>query len=727
MAIFTGTSTSETITPTTVSGTVTRSPLGSLPSNADDTIYGNGGADTMDGGVGNDTIYGGSGNDTIIAGLGNDYIDAGLGADTISYVGATMNVIMDLSLSTAQNTIGGGTDTLLNVENVIGSALDDQITGTVGDNVLNGEAGRDRVSYANATSGVTVNLGLTIAQNTGGAGTDTLVSIEDLVASNFGDAVTGDSGNNAIFSMGGDDVLFGLAGGDLLAGGAGHDVLNGGDGNDSLIGDAGNDILNGGAGLDIASYGDAAAGVIVNLSSGAAQDTGGAGIDTLILGTIEELLGSMHSDVLTGNSADNVLIGLAGNDTLIGGEGNDRLIDDAGDDILNGGNGQDGVSYHVATGSVVVDLTIEGKQNTVGAGIDTLVSIENLGGSDFNDMLTGDSADNRLSGWIGNDVLNGGSGNDTLIGDVGDDTLNGGSGTDTASYAERVVGVTVNLGLVGPQNTVGAGLDTLVSMENLTGSTLNDILIGNSGNNVLEGLAGNDVLNGGGGTDTASYNMTLGGVKVNLGLVTAQNTLGAGIDILSHFENLTGSRFNDTLTGNAGRNLLSGGIGNDILNGGLGDDQLRGDSGNDTLRGGGGNDALIGGAGADLLLGGAGRDTLNGGSGNDIFNYNSVSESPTGSSNRDSILNFNGNGTSAGDRIDLRDIDANVLVAGNQAFTYIGSALFTAAGQLRYSNGILSGNTDADTAAEFQIQLVGAPTLFISANPLLSGVTDILL
>lgn len=717
MAIFTGTSTSETITPITVSGTVTRSPLGSLPSNADDTIDGNGGADTMDGGAGNDTIYGGSGNDTIIAGLGNDYIDAGLGADTISYLGATANVIMDLSLSTAQNTIGGGTDTLLNFENVIGSALDDQITGTVGDNILNGGLGADWVSYVNALAGVTVNLGTTTAQNTGGAGTDTLVSFEYLMGSNFGDRLTGDAGTNVIYGMDGDDVLFGLGGSDLLAGGGGNDILLGDDGNDSFIGNAGNDIFNGGAGLDMVSYGDVTAGVTVDLRNGAAQNTGGDGIDTLVLGTIEELGGSMHNDVLTGDGADNVLIGLAGDDQLNGGAGNDGLIDGAGDDILNGGAGQDTVSYGGAIGGavtgVVVDLTIEGGQNTGGAGIDTLVSIENLGGSDFNDMLTGDSADNRLSGWRGNDVLNGGSGNDTLIGDVGDDTLNGGSGTDTASYAERVVGVTVNLGLVGPQNTVGAGLDTLVSVENLTGSSLNDILIGSSGNNVIEGLAGNDVLNGGGGTDTASYNTTLGGVKVNLGLVTAQNTLGAGIDTLSNFENLTGSRFNDTLTGNAGRNLLSGGLGNDILNGGLGDDQLRGDSGNDTLRGGGGNDALIGGAGADLLLGGAGRDSLDGGSGNDIFDYNSVSESPTGSSNRDSILNFNGNGTSVGDRIDLRDIDAKVLVAGNQAFTYIGSALFTAAGQLRYSNGILSGSTDADTAAEFQIQLVGSPSLTV--------------
>ncbi len=528
MATFTGTSASETITPSTVSATVTRDPLGSLPSNAVDTIDGNGGADTLDGGGGNDTIYGGTGHDTIFGGLGDDYLDAGLGTDTVSYANATASVIVDLSLTTAQNTIGGGTDTLLNFENVLGSGLNDSIVGTVGNNILNGAAGTDRVSYVNATAGVTVNLGLVGAQNTGGAGTDMLVSIEELIGSNWGDVLTGDSGSNAIFSMGGNDVLSGLAGGDLLAGGDGHDTLNGGDGNDSLLGDAGNDTLNGGAGLDIALYGDATAGVTVNLSNGAAQNTGGAGTDTLILGTIENLLGSMHNDVLIGDGADNVLIGLAGNDILNGGNGNDLLLDDVGDDIVTGGFGQDTASYGAATGGVAVDLTIGVAQNTLGAGIDQLISIENLGGSELNDVLTGNGVDNRLSGWGGNDMLNGGSGNDTLIGGVGDDQLNGGNGTDTAFYTDRTVGVTVNLALVGVQNTVGAGLDTLVNMENLTGSNFNDILIGNSGNNVLEGLAGNDVLNGGGGTDTASYNTTLMGVTVSLLLAGAQNTVGVG-------------------------------------------------------------------------------------------------------------------------------------------------------------------------------------------------------
>lgn len=691
MATFTGTSASETIAPTTVSATVTRNPLGSLPSTAPDTLYGNGGSDRLDGGGGNDTIYGGTGSDTIFSGLGNDYMDAGLGTDTVSYANAAGTVIVDLSLTTAQNTIGGGTDTLLNVENLVGSSFADHLVGTVGNNVINGAAGTDRVSYVNATAKVTVNLGLAGVQNTGGAGADTLVSIEELIGSNFGDVLTGDGGSNAIFSTGGDDVLSGLAGGDLLAGGDGNDTLSGGDGNDSLIGDAGNDTLHGGAGLDIVGYGDAPAGVTVNLGNGVAQDTGGAGIDTLILGTIENLLGSLHNDILTGDGADNVLIGLAGDDTLTGGNGNDLLLDGVGDDVLTGGSGQDTASYGTATGAVAVDLTIGVAQNTVGAGSDTLTSIENLSGSDFGDVLRGDGADNVLSGWIGNDALNGGVGNDTLIGGVGDDTLNGGIGTDTASYTDRTAGVTVNLGLAGAQNTVGAGLDTLVSIENLTGSNFNDILIGNSGNNVLEGLAGDDVLNGGGGNDTASYSTTPTGVTVSLLLAGAQSTVGAGTDTLSNFENILGSKFSDSLTGSAGNNVFSGLAGNDTLKGGAGD---------------------------DLLVGGAGRDALNGGVGNDTFDYNVVTESPVGAG-RDVISGFAGAGAVLGDRIDLTTIDANSVVAGNQAFIFGGS--FTA-GHLRYVGGVLQGNTDGDVAAEFEIQLVGSPALVVGG----AG-TDILL
>ena len=108
--------------------------------------------------------------------------------------------------------------------------------------------------------------------------------------------------------------------------------------------------------------------------------------------------------------------------------------------------------------------------------------------------------------------------------------------------------------------------------------------------------------------------------------------------------------------------------------------------------------------------------------GADIFKYKSVNDSPAGAG-KDVIIGFQ-SGADIGDKIDLTAIDANVLLAGNQAFTYMGGAVFTSAGQLRYADGILSGSTDADTAAEFQISLLGGPALFI--NPTSAG-TDILL
>ncbi|MBS0165623.1 MAG: hypothetical protein JSR29_06065 [Nitrospira sp.] len=242
------------------------------------------------------------------------------------------------------------------------------------------------------------------------------------------------------------------------------------------------------------------------------------------------------------------------------------------------------------------------------------MSIENLTGSNFNDALIGNSVNN---------VLNGGGGNDALVGNAGDDTLTGGSGNDT--------------------------------------------------------------LNGGDGIDTASYSTATAGVTVNLGLSGAQNTGGAGIDQLVSIENFIGSNFNDTLRGaDFADNVLKGGTANDIL--------YSGDFSN------------------TVFNGGAGADTMYAGYGNNHFDYNSVSDSPAGSG-RDVIHDFVGHASHSPkeDYIDLTTIDANTLVSGNQAFTYIGSAAFTAAGQLRYAGGILQGSTDADTVAEFEVQLVGAP------------------
>ncbi len=218
----------------------------------------------------------------------------------------------------------------------------------------------------------------------------------------------------------------------------------------------------------------------------------------------------------------------------------------------------------------------------------------------------------------------------------------GAAGTDTASYADATAGVTVNLAIATAQNTIGAGVDTLVNFENLTGTAFNDTLTGNASANVLSGLAGNDTLKGGAGndtltgaagndtlnggagndhmdggaagSDTASYADATAAVKVNLASATAQNTGGSGTDTLLNFENLDGSNFNDKLSGNAGANTLNGLGGNDGLNGAAGNDILSGGAGNDRLIGGAGNDSLDGGIGIDSFVfdKAFGKDTITG-------------------------------------------------------------------------------------------------------------------
>ncbi|MBC6981701.1 calcium-binding protein [Caulobacter sp. 17J80-11] len=537
-------------------------------------------ADTLRGDAGANVLSGGAGDDVLEGGDGADRLDGGAGIDTASYAGATGGVRVNLGVIGAQATIGAGSDTLISIENVTGSAFADTLRGNSGANVLiggagddvieggsgadrlEGGAGVDTATYVNTAGGlgVTVDLRLTGQQNTGGAGMDVLLGFENLTGSRYDDRLTGDAGANVLVGAGGADVLWG---------------------------GAGNDVLDGGAGTDTAVYSDAVSGVTVNLNAlGSAQNTGGAGTDTLL--SIENVIGSAFNDNLRGNATSNVLDGGDGNDVLDGGGGHDKLY---------GGAGIDTATYANSAAAVTVRLTTTNAQVTGGAGSDTLVGIENLTGSRYDDRLTGDDGAN---------VLTGGSGDDLLDGGAGDDTLDGSLNFDTATYAGASGGVTVNLTLSGAQNTGGAGVDTLISIENVTGSAFNDSLRGNTGANTLIGGAGDDILeggggedrlDGGGGIDTASYAHSAAAVTINLNAGGTQPTGGAGTDTLVSIENVTGSAFADTLRGNAVANVLDGGAGADVLLGG---------GGNDVLVGGAGNDVMTGGTGDDLFVFGPG-------------------------------------------------------------------------------------------------------------------------
>ncbi len=177
-------------------------------------------------------------------------------------------------------------------------------------------------------------------------------------------------------------------------------------------------------------------------------------------------------------------------------------------------------------------------------------------------VINGTASNNVLIGTAGMDIINGLGGNDTLNSLGGGDALTGGAGTDTATYVASAAGVNVSL-MTGLGNGGDAQDDTLATIENLTGSNLDD---------TLEGDGGTNVLVGGMGIDTVSYDHAAAGVTVNLASTKSQKTGGAGSDKLSGFENMTGSGFNDKLTGSTSNNILDGGGGNDILAGGRGSD-----------------------------------------------------------------------------------------------------------------------------------------------------------
>ena len=176
-------------------------------------------------------------------------------------------------------------------------------------------------------------------------------------------------------------------------------------------------------------------------------------------------------------------------------------------------------------------------------------------------------------------------------------------------------------------------------------------------------------------------------------------------------DTINGLGGNDFIDGGGGGDIISGGGGDDFVLGGEDGDAVQGDSGDDRLLGQEGNDIINGGIGEDILAGGLGRDNLRGDANNDVFVFTSVDESGAAFSQRDTIQDF----SPGSDRIDLHDIDANITLANDQAFNFIGAAAFVNPGDLQYvpfgGDTILRGDVDGDLSADFAIVLNGTPAL----------------
>jgi len=412
---------------------------------------------------------------------------------------------------------------------------------------------------------------------------------------------TGD-GDFVIWTTNNNDTITAGNGNDRLIAGAGNDIFN------RLGGDEGNDTIVAGSGSDTLQYAnfnlDGTSGIEVDLDGGSAtgvdviqEDANESSIENIIGSQVGDGDDELGEDTLTGSDEGNRINGLSGSDTisglegadlLIGNTGNDTIEGGSGPDTIDGGNGTDTVSYASSQAGVTVDLFVDangdgaidqldldgdgnfdrvdfdgdGDQEALTpaspANPDVFTidldegpafnTVENIIGSAFNDVLSGDPGENNVEGGAGADNINGNAGddeligggdNDTIEGGAGADTIDGGSGTDTASYTNAGAGVDVSLALEEdtPQDdpdTVADG-DVLINVENLLGSAQGDTLTGNDGNNQLNGTGGNDTLVGDDpDTDAGGADTLIGGAG------TDTLTGGAGSDIF---------RFNDPAEG----------------------------------------------------------------------------------------------------------------------------------------------------------------------------------
>lgn len=335
-------------------------------------------------------------------------------------------------------------------------------------------------------------------------------------------------------------------------------------------------------------------------------------------GGLDVLFGNEGNDTIYAHAGMDYLEGGLGDDTLYGGAGSDELVGGEGNDLLDGGStgslydpDYDIVSFY-GWAAVVVNLATGTAQDSTG-GVDTLVDIEAVNGSWYDDVLIGGNTAN-------NDF-------ESFWGANGNDVINGGSGFDRADYARDFSydggksGIVVDLAAKTATDGFGR-TDTLKSIESIRATVRHDDLRGDKKANVFNPLSGADYIDGRGGKDEVSYDSDhffterfggTTGIRADLAKGEVRDTSGFYVDTLKSIENVRGSIFDDDIRGDGKANKLRGGDG---------DDFIRGRSGNDKLLGENGQDILIGGGNKDVLTGGSGNDKLRGGAGNDTFVFN---------------------------------------------------------------------------------------------------------
>ena len=474
----------------------------------DDSLLGDEGSDIITGGLGNDTLRGGTGNDRLFGNAGNDLINGEGGDDFVDYSGSSGAVQVDLTdtaLPIGGTGVGEGNDRLLNIENVLGSNLDDTLLGSSGDNLLNGALGNDSID--------------------GGGGNDTLVGGEG--DDNFTVGSAG-GGNSQIYLGNGNDLVLLNGNGDAFISGfdfGGFGFL----GNDTLqFFDTTSGAFNyiDFYGDDVLDFSSVTSDVQLNLSSSSNQTLYGTVNLTLPFDDPNGILGGSGDDTFTGSSnyknCDFIDAG-AGDDVVFATASNG--FDCAGafsaltNDVLMGGIGNDLLSYQNLS-NVNVNL-VAGSATKNGSMGDNISGFENVTGSSGNDTITGDAVANILRGIGGDDSIVAGAGDDTILVGLGSDTIDGGADVDLVNYSDAIIGRNIRLDGV-------PGSDLITNVENVIATTGNDTIRGNVGNNSIDANSGNDSiivitggfgtddLVGGAGRDTLNGNSQAGNTTVNV-------------------------------------------------------------------------------------------------------------------------------------------------------------------------------------------------------------------
>ena len=413
------------------------------PSAGNDTLVGDNGGNVINGLAGNDSIVGGTGNDSLIGGLGDDTL------------------------------VGGGNS---------GVAAGDTMNGGLGADHYVGGSGFNIVTYEDATTGITLDLG-NGANNTGEAAGDTFENIQRWIGSEYADSMT--AGDTAVWfwGHGGDDIEHGGAGNDTLEAGDGNDSVFGGGGNDLIYGRAdndelhgqdGNDTVAGGGGADLI-HGDAGNDL---LKGDWERDTihGGDGDDTILAGIVTAgSYAQTQADTIFGEAGNDRYIVVsqydAGTVSFDGGTGTDTL--EVRSDNLTSYNGYD-LEYYTAVASPTIDLT----------GM-TLASVERLeltGSQDHTVTLTGAQA----------------AGFEAIVGSAATDTLRIAGSADLSAVALSGI---ETIAVIGSGATLRLAASQLVGLA-LTGTAGSDDLTVGAGTTVT-GNGGDDIIRIAAGTTGA--------------------------------------------------------------------------------------------------------------------------------------------------------------------------------------------------------------------------------